>query len=364
MNRIIKLGLLLILGVGLIFGGCSSPRSEVADKQETPTEATSEKQEIIELKYADWHTTAMDLGQIHSEAIKMVEERTNGRVKITPYWGGSLLEYGNIYNGVSSGIADIALYMHGMTPGVQPLTQVFKLPLGFESQIESTQGFKEILQKFPEFQNENLEAGMRWLSLGPMPAYTVNMVNKEVRVPSDFKGLVINTTGVFADIVVAGGGGTTNLPSGEIYSSAEKNVINGQIVALLALPQFKTDEVFMYHTILEPAFSVYGPMGFLINLETWNSLPSDIQDVLEDVFQWACEERARRNTADVQKYTEQYRNDPKHTVIQITDEEARLWEEAAQSYVEKWIEETEKKGLPARRIYEEIRELAEQMGES
>ena len=362
MNKIIKLGLLFTLLVAsLTFWGCSSPGSEVADKEKTSTEKISETQEVIELKYADWHTTAMDLGQIHSEAARMVEEKTNGRVKITPYWGGSLLEYGNVYSGVSSGIADIALYMHGMTTGVQPLTQVFKLPLGFESQIEAAQGFKEILQKFPEFQNENLEAGMRWLSLGPMPSYTVNMVNKEIRVPSDFKGLIINTTGVFADIVVAGGGGTTNLPSGEIYSSAEKNVINGQIVALLALPQFKTDEVFMYHTILEPAFSVYGPMGFLINLETWNSLPADIQEVLEEVYQWACEERARWNTKDVQKYTEQYKNDPKHTVIQITEEEGQLWEEAAQSYIENWIEEMEKEGLPARRIYEEIKEFVKQM---
>lgn len=364
MARIIKIGLLFILGLALVLGGCSSPGSEVAGEQETPTEGESGTQEIIELKYADWHTTAMDLGQIHEEAAKMVEEKTNGRVKITPYWGGSLLEYGNVFSGVSSGVADIALYMHGMTPGVQPLTQLFKLPLGFENQIEATQGFKEMLQKFPEFQNENLEAGVRWLSLGPMPAYSVNMVKKEIRVPSDFKGLVINTTGIFADIAVAGGGGTANLASGEIYSSAEKNVINGQIVALLALPQFKTDEVFMSHTMLEPGFSVYGPMGFLVNMETWNSLPSDIQDVLVDVYQWACEERARWNTADVQKYTEQYNNDPKHTVIQITDEEAKLWEEAAQSYVEKWIEETEEKGLPARRIYEEVREMAKQMGES
>ena len=361
MTRAIKLGLLLILGVSLILGGCSTPDSKVTENRETRTDATSETQEVIALKFADWHTAGMDVGEIHEEAIKMIEEKTNGRVKITPYWGGSLLERGDIYNGVSSGIADIAVYMHGMTPGVQPLAEIFKAPLGFESQIAAAQGYKEILQKFPEFQDENLEAGIRWLAIGPMAPYSINMVSKEVRVPSDFKGLVINSSGLFADIVVTGGGGATNLPPGEIYSAAEKKVIHGQACPLLSLPQYKTDEVYMVHTLLEPAFTVYGVMGFLINIDTWNSLPSDIQNVLEEVFQWACDARAIRNTEEAQMYIEQYRNNPKKTVIQITDEEAKLWEEAAQEYIKEWIEATEKQGLPAGRIYEEVRELIEQM---
>ena len=53
-------------------------------------------------------------------------------------------------------------------------------PLGFESQIAAAQGYKEILQKFPEFQDENLQAGIRWLAIGPMAPYSINMVSKKL----------------------------------------------------------------------------------------------------------------------------------------------------------------------------------------
>lgn len=342
-----------VLGIGLILGGCGGSGGDAANN--------SGEAQVIELKYADFHTTAMDLGRIHEQALKMVEEKTNGQVKMVPYFGGTLIGSNDTYKGVATGVADIALFLNSTTPGVQPLDQVFKLPLGFANQEQANLGYEQVLEKFPQIQEENEKAGVRWLAVGPMPAYTVNMVKKPVRVPDDFKGENVKAAAIFARAVTSGGGGVTDVPPGDVYSAAEKGVISGQICPLLAIVEFKTDEVFKYHTILEPEYSVYGYMGFLINLATWEKLSPDIQQALVESFQWACDERARINKESVQKTIDNYKNQPDHTVIELTVEEAKQWADITNDYVAEWIKDTTDRGWPAREVYDGARAIAAQL---
>jgi hypothetical protein len=44
--------------------------------------------------------------------------------------------------------------------------------------------------------------------------------------------------------------------------------------------------------------------------------------------------------------------------FELTPEETALWREAVRPIHEKWIEETEKKGLPGRKVFEEARRLS------
>ncbi|MGB9886431.1 MAG: TRAP transporter substrate-binding protein [Moorellales bacterium] len=364
MRKALYLALTVLLSLGLVLGGvagCGRSGSEGQPSTQAGSESQSSAQPVIELKYADWHTTAMKLGKKNEETIKKLEERSNGRIKVVPYFGETLLKTSDIFRGVATGQADIALYMHGLTPGVHLLNEVFKLPLGFRDLKQAQEGYNKILDMFPELQQENEKAGVRWLAIRPMPAYNVNMVSKPVRVPADLKGEKVKAAAMFARIVTNAGGGVVDVPPGDVYSAAERKVITGQICPPMALTDFKTDEVFKCHTFLEPNFAVYGLMGFIINLDTWNKLSPDLQQLLVEVFREGCEAINDMNVEEIQEVKAKWGGDPNRKVIEITPEEAKAWEEAAQAYVEEWIKNTEAKGWPARKVYEGARQVAAEL---
>jgi TRAP-type C4-dicarboxylate transport system substrate-binding protein len=51
-----------------------------------------------------------------------------------------------------------------------------------------------------------------------------------------------------------------------------------------------------------------------------------------------------------------------HQIYQPTAEEMKLWRQAVQPVHEKWIADTEAKGLPARAVYEEAKRLIKEYG--
>jgi len=113
--------------------------------------------------------------------------------------------------------------------------------------------------------------------------------------------------------------------------------------------------------VLEPGYSNYGYMGFLMNQETWQKLSPDIQQALEESFQWACDERTRVNMEGVQNTLDRYRSSSDHTVVELTPAEAQQWTDATKDYVEEWIKDTTSRGWPAQEVYDGARQIAEQL---
>ncbi|MGD9235897.1 MAG: hypothetical protein PVF09_04430, partial [Desulfobacterales bacterium] len=65
--------------------------------------------EVIKLKMANYFPPPAPHSKICEDFIADVEERTNGRVKIQYFAGGSLLKAPQMYEGVVTGISDIGL---------------------------------------------------------------------------------------------------------------------------------------------------------------------------------------------------------------------------------------------------------------
>jgi TRAP-type C4-dicarboxylate transport system substrate-binding protein len=69
---------------------------------------------------------------------KEVEKRTDGRVKITVFHGGTLTPGPKVYDGVVNGTSDIGMSVFAYTKAKFPLTQVIDLPIGHKSGYTST----------------------------------------------------------------------------------------------------------------------------------------------------------------------------------------------------------------------------------
>jgi len=74
---------------------------------------------------------------------KEIEKRTNGKVQITMFYGGTLTPADKCYDGVVKGISDIGFSVLAYTRGKFPLTEVSDLPLGMKTGLVATKVINE-----------------------------------------------------------------------------------------------------------------------------------------------------------------------------------------------------------------------------
>ncbi|MDY6825632.1 MAG: TRAP transporter substrate-binding protein DctP [Bacillota bacterium] len=362
-NIIMLLAFTLIFGL-LFIGGCSGDTSAPADsgegegegEEEVPEEANGPTaEEPVTLVFATWEQPTGYLGEIYQQAADKIEEETGGRVVMDCYFSGSLLEYADVFSGVASGRADIATAISSMATG--KLNQIFDQPyIGIPDQIEATKAFKELLATHPEFQEEMEQNNTRWISLRAMPPYWLHMVTKPVRVPDDLKGMKIMASG--DTIVEESGGASIDAAPPDMYMNLERGLADGQITHWNAVVTFGLKELYNYHT------SFGGPhtglkasaIGWIINLDTWNSLPPDIQETIVEVYEWADAELGKHVEGEEAMA---WSKEQGHEFIEVTGDDLVLWEEKAQPTVEKWIEEVSAEGWPAAELWDSFGELIE-----
>ncbi|MEO3414288.1 TRAP transporter substrate-binding protein DctP [Roseovarius sp. CAU 1744] len=107
-------------------------------------------------------------------------------------------------------------------------------------------------------------------------------LRQEIDNSSKFSGLKIRGTEPYNVIIRELGGSPVLMSGGEIYSSMQKGIIDGAAFPVLGAKGYKWYEVASYYS--EPK---YGQTCFiiLVNLDVWNSLDQDEQNLISKVGQ-------------------------------------------------------------------------------
>jgi TRAP-type C4-dicarboxylate transport system substrate-binding protein len=130
-----------------------------------------------------------------------------------------------------------------------------------------------------EILKKNLNAkylGKAW-SLSPFTIYTRKPISKI----EDFKGLKLRVMPLYIPFIKALGAAPITLPLTEIYTALERGVVDGFMFLDYGITGFGVQEV-VKHKIYPPVFQQ--ETATLINMDVWNKIPKDLQDLLMDVF--------------------------------------------------------------------------------
>jgi len=323
-----------------------------------PFTACPQPAETITLKFNDWGPPGIGIGELHTQAADMIEEQTNGRVKVECYFSQSLLKYGDTFTGVSEGVADITLYVVGATPGVHSLNELFGLPFmgDIPGMRAGTEIYRELLDEFPEFDEENATMNTKWVSIRVMAPNQLHLVSKPVTTPDDIKGMkIITGTGPIVDTLNAAGASAVHQGPPDWYTSLERGLCEAQITHWPAVYEFKILELFNYHTQFGGAGAGLVPIGFMANLDSWNKLSADEQEIIIDVYDWANEEGLTYDIA-LEKTAIEEAKAMGHTVSELSPQEIAMWSAAAQPYIDQYLADTEAKGWPATEIYNALKQ--------
>lgn len=287
---------------------------------------------------------------------KMIEERTDGKVKINVFPGGALCKDDQVYPSVVGGIVDIGPGVQGHYPGRFPLSGVFELPLlGFTTSNSASKAFWELYQKFPEIQAEYSDVHVLWLKVKPF--FHVQTMKKPVHNLEDLKGLKLRCGGgMTVKNATKLGAVPVVMPAPDTYLAMERGIVDGSIFPWEAMGSFKLYELVKYHT---EAYLFSGPDFVVMNKDLWNSLPPDIQKAFNELSgAWGMnfeskvwdEEDAKGKQASIKAGNK---------IVTLTPEELERWKSVVRPVWDEWMADMEAKGLPGKKIFNAVMQLKE-----
>jgi tripartite ATP-independent transporter DctP family solute receptor len=223
---------------------------------------------------------------------ELVNEKTNGRIRIKPYYGSTLLKGAQLKSTqmVAKGVIDCAFESTINISPVIPEANIFHLPFfinTFENldKMKTGQSGKTVFKAMEKVGLKPLawgENGFRQLTtrVGPVLA------------PGDLKGLRIRVVGnpLFMDTFRQLGADPINMNWGDAQTAFQQGVVDGQEnpVGILIPVQ-----IWQYHPYATFWNQLVDPLVIFWNLKQWKAFPPDIQKAIQE----AAEESGRYETA-------------------------------------------------------------------
>lgn len=261
---------LVVFLSGFWLSGCSEP-----DAAEGMNGAVA----VRTLRYATPYGPTHPFSRGDAAWIRYVENASHHRLRIEPYWGGSLMDESDSVRELAAGVADVsyivpiyqragAHFIRGQTPFYDGASDMH-----LQNQVLLT-----LWQDFPSLREEL--ASVKPLVVTGGSFLEVMTRDRPVRNLEDLKGLrlrapaeitaVLNTLGVDAEF----------MPMGEVYTALAKGTIDGVIAPVDTLKSMRFAEVIRHCTLLSIARGAYYSRA--MNLDSWQRLPPDLQQVITD----------------------------------------------------------------------------------
>jgi len=287
--------------------------------------------------------------------VKMIEERTGGKVKITIYYAAALAPPPQTFESTVSGVADISEGLVYATPGRFPLTETVMLPeLGLQTSLSCSKALWKLYQTVPELQKEWQGVKMLWLHT--TPGIKLITRKKPVHSLADLKGLKIRVSGATAVKMGRALGFTpVSMGIGDVYLGLEKGVIDGCALPSEILVSRRLGEVSKYVTDIDLGHDAF---FVVMNEKSWRGLPDDVKKVFDELSgEWAVEftgkawdkfdkEAEVKNKASGIEY------------IELDPAEKAKWKALLAPVKDEYAAELEAKGLPGKKVLSDIEKMA------
>ena len=268
MNKYISLAVLLLVA------GCG--QSGIEGDANTSFEQKQYNWRLV----TAWPKNYPGLGMAPERIADLVEEMSNGQMKITVYGAGEQVPAFGVFDAVSSGSHQMGhsggYFWKGKVPAAQFFTGV---PFGLtadEINAWTNRGgglelWREIYEPF---------------NIYPIPAGNTGTqmfgwFNKEINSLEDIKGLKMRIPGIGGEVLKRAGGIPVTLPGGELFTALQTGVIDAtEWVGPYNDLTFGFQQTAKYYYY--PGWHEPGSMlELLINKDAWDTLPKHLQVIIE-----------------------------------------------------------------------------------
>lgn len=273
-----------------------------------------------------------------------IEAESGGRIKFEIFpsmsLGGKPPE---LYNQVRDGVADIIWTLPGYTPGVFPRVEVFELPSVHKGNAVATN---------KAIQDLSADLAEDFKDIHPLLVHVhtgnaLHLTSKDVQSLADMKGLKVRSpsrTGAW--MLESWGAEPVGMPVPALPQALAKNNIDGGLIPFeIAIP-LKIAELTDYSVELD-AGQRFGTSTFLfaMNKASYNSLPDDLKEIIDDNSGPAFADAMGKVWDDVEPIGIQLARDKGNTVTALSTETSAEFATKAEMVGARWIEEVTNNGI-------------------
>lgn len=305
----------------------------------------------FEFSYASPYSPTHPYGAADVAWIERIEEQTDGRVKITPYWGRSLITSREGVDELAAGVADIAYIAPIYASSGYELTRnTPALFYGFANAGKVLDIYMDLWEKYPQYADEM--EGVHVLGFNVGTPMHLQLREKPVETLDDLQGLRIRSALDYVGPLADFGAEGVTMPMTETYPALQKGVVDGVIAPYEALKSLSFAEVVNYYSELPHSRGAYPSRA--MNQAKWDSLPDDIKAVFNDSIEWLS-----LNTLEEAQKAEDvgkaYGEEQGVKFNAVADEVKAEYAEHFASNAKTIAEELDAQGLPGTEVLEYIR---------
>jgi TRAP-type C4-dicarboxylate transport system substrate-binding protein len=279
MKKTIILITCLLVAILIIISG-----SSLACSKSTPTTSATQSASPVSvapitLVFASYEPSESFWAQkIFKPWIAELEKRTQGRIKIEAHFNGELVAMFDAYDAVSTKQVDMAQFSPPQVTGRFPIDDINVFTQQNNHNWKPSRVYFELQQKFPQMLAQYTDAHI----IAPYVMYMRGLATtkKPINTLEDFKGLKGLSNGRWGGRLMEVIGVTpVTVAFQDMFSDLQKGVIDAEWCANFTLEDFHFGEVFNY--VVELA-TPQVTTAVAVNLKSWNSLPPDIQKIIDD----------------------------------------------------------------------------------
>jgi TRAP-type mannitol/chloroaromatic compound transport system substrate-binding protein len=212
---------------------------------------------------------------------EVIEERSEGRIKLQLFEAGAMFKATEIFNAVSRGILEMGTISPGYAQDKMTLAGIASgLPFAFRNVWEAAYfhknlGFEQMLR------DEAAKSGVYWAT---DKVYPTEMVTRTpINSWEDFEGLKIRSSGALQKFLTEAGASASYIPGSELYTALDSGIVDaahwGAAQGAASMGLYDTAK---YH--VQPALNIAGTDVIIVSQKALDELPVDLQKVVKQAL--------------------------------------------------------------------------------
>jgi len=307
-NKAVCFLLVIIMLVIVVMAGCTAGQPEGSKVPATDKQAETEYNWKIALQTAPGDLTyeSMEL------FCKELEEKSQGRIK-TELYGGTLGDWRDVIEGLSFGMCDIFMESVGTLDAWAPSANIDAVPYLYS-------GYDHFIKvwdsDFGEEMREAIGKEGGFKIMGSMyRGARITTSKKPMQTLNDFKGFKLRAPNiqVYIETWKRLGATPTPLAITETFTAIQQGTVEGQENSLLDSYNYAFYDVCDY---VIKTNHVYSQHVFIMDRDKYESLPADIQQIINDAA-WVASKHKNEGMLELEAEYEEKFKEHGCTIIEV-----------------------------------------------
>lgn len=317
--------------------GCSSsPTGQVSSSSKSPR--------VVTIRLAIPNPPGDELTRNAEKFADAVTQRTGGAYEVRVFPGETMVKVPETYDAVRQGSVEMSVVGIGIFEGLH--RGLAEYPMSYDSIEANVAAAQPLLELFSR------EIFEKFLNMKGLAAYTTGaqelICKRPVKTLEDWQGLLVGTGNPQGSaLATALGAAPVTVFWTDFYSGLSKGTVDAVLNSMRSDIVYKLTDSAKYVTLFygQPTFLSYN-----INLDAWEKMSPDIQQIFTDEARRACEEM---NEYQVRAWRETDRSalaELGAEIYDVPEEERERWKSIVQPYIDKKIADLGDLGMQIKRI--------------